>query len=481
MSLRHRHNAECRMQNVAAGRPLAFAARVLAPALFCLLHAACYMPLAAADAPKPDLAKATAAAREVAESQLSTARTRIANEHAAALKDMQAALAAANAARDRLIAAEGEAKTASDELAKRSREQERELTLIRQLADRAVVAARLGDGKDRALQGKPPLERLDAALAGFAARIAALPGRMGLKVGEETIIARNGRQVSAPVMRLGEARAIAIGSDDATRGVLERAADGSSWLVIGPSLPSVIAADTTVPRFIALDAAGSAAHQPGEVHRTLGEWIAAGRAFIWPIIAVFFIGIFIALERMAFLANRSVDPRRLVEVAGHLAHGDNAAATALVKNGRSPLDRVLAAGLAALSRPREAREAAVEQALIHETGQLTRGLPAIAVLAGVAPLLGLLGTVTGMIDMFAVIASQGSGNAKSLSGGISEALVCTQAGMLAAIPLLLLHAWLARLADKRSQLLEEAACGVLGLTDHGDAAVEPPRRDEVMA
>ena len=89
--------------------------------------------------------------------------------------------------------------------------------------------------------------------------------------------------------------------------------------------------------------------------------------------------------------------------------------------------------------------------------------------------------ITGMIDMFAVIASQGSGNAKSLSGGISEALVCTQAGMLAAIPLLLLHAWLARLADKRSQLLEEAACGVLGLTEHGDQPAAARPRQEVLA
>jgi biopolymer transport protein ExbB len=437
--------------------------------------------LIAADVAKPDLAKATTAARDAAEAQLASTRTRIADEQAALLKDMQAALAAANAARDRLISAEREAKSANDDLAKRTREQERELALIRQLADRAVVSARLGEGKDHALQGKPPLERIDAALAGIDARVAALPKRLALRVSDETIIARNGHQVTAPVVRLGEARAIAIGSDDATRGVLERAADGSSWLVIGPSLSSALAADPKAPTLIALDAAGSAAHQPGEVHRTLGEWLKAGRFFIWPILGVFLIGILIASERVVTLARRAVDPRRLVEVAGHLAHGDAAAASTVVANGASPLDRVLAAGLNALNRPREAREAAVEQALLHETGQLTRGLPAIAVLAGVSPLLGLLGTVTGMIDMFAVIASQGSGNAKSLSGGISEALVCTQAGMLAAIPLLLLHAWLARLADRRSQLLEEAACGVLGLTDHGDAPVAPSKRDEVVA
>ncbi|HEX3132946.1 MAG TPA: hypothetical protein VHX44_05105, partial [Planctomycetota bacterium] len=274
--------------------------------------------LIGADAAKPDLAKVTAAARDAAEAQLASTRTRIADEQAALLKDMQAALAAANAARDRLISAEREAKIASDDLAKRTREQERELTLIRQLADRAVVSARLGEGKDHALQGKPPLERVDAALAGIDARVAALPKRLALRIGDETIIARNGHQITAPVVRLGEARAVAIGSDDATRGVLERAADGSSWLVIGPSLPSVIAADPKAPTFIALDAAGSAAHQPGEVHRTLGEWLKAGRFFIWPILGVFLIGILIAIERVVALARRAVDPRRLVEVAGHL-------------------------------------------------------------------------------------------------------------------------------------------------------------------
>ena len=112
---------------------------------------------------KPDLTKATTSALAAAENQLSAARTRIAEEQTTLLKDMQAALTAANAARDRLVNAERDAKVANDDLAKRTREQERELTLIRQLADRAVVAARLGEDKDRALQGQLPLERLDTA------------------------------------------------------------------------------------------------------------------------------------------------------------------------------------------------------------------------------------------------------------------------------------------------------------------------------
>ena len=420
--------------------------------------------LTAAD-PSADLRAATLTARDQAQTQLEQARRRIADENEALLKEFQATLSDTNATRERLAKATQDAQAANEALAVRTKEQQREIAQIKSLFDRVVIAARLTSVAQHDLANKPTLEQLNTALSAIDQRLAALPKRLAMTLRDEPIIARNGQHVTAQVLHLGEARAIALGTDDASRGLLERTSDGSSWLVTGAKLSTQLTATKMIP----LDVTGTAAQQPGEVHRTLGEWIKAGRFFIWPIIGVFLLGMLIALERLVVLIKRRVDPRRLVEIAGHLARGDHAAATAAVSNGRSPLDRVLAAGLGALGRPREAREAAVEQALLSETGQLTRGLPAIAVLAGVAPLLGLLGTVTGMIDMFAVISAQGSGNAKSLSGGISEALICTQAGMLVAIPLLLLHAWLARLSDRRAQILEEAACGLLGLTEHGDA------------
>ena len=423
----------------------------------------CWSSLIAAD-PNADLRAATLTARDQALTQLEQARRRIADDNEALLKEFQATLSDTNATRERLAKATQDAQAANDALAVRTKEQQRENAQIKSLLDRVVSAARLTSVAQHDLANKPTSEQLNTALSAINQRLAALPKRLAMTLRDEPIIARNGQHVTAQVLRLGEARTIALGADDASRGLLERTSDGSSWLVTGAKLSPQLTATKVIP----LDVTGTAAQQPGEVHRTLGEWIKAGRFFIWPIIGVFLLGMLIALERLVALIKRRVDPRRLVEIAGHLARGDHAVATAAVSNGRSPLDRVLAAGLSALDRPREAREAAVEQALLSETGQLTRGLPAIAVLAGVAPLLGLLGTVTGMIDMFAVISAQGSGNAKSLSGGISEALICTQAGMLVAIPLLLLHAWLARLSDRRAQILEEAACGMLGLTEHGD-------------
>lgn len=413
-------------------------------------------------AAEPDLLAGSAAARVEAEQQLEAARRRIATEQAALLGELQAEIAAGAAIRERLATAEREAKAAAEDLAASERDHERDLAMAKQVVDRAAIAARLGTDA-----AGPSGARLEAAISALGQRLATLPRRLSLRLEDGPVIDRQGRIATVPVLHLGEARHVALGADPAARGLLERTADGGSWLVGGPALPDAVLPRDGRVRRVALDAAGTAARQGAEVHRSFPAWVAAGRFFIWPIFAVLAAGVILMLERTIVLARRRVEPARLAEVAGLLAAGDADAARRTVETGATPLDRLLRAGLGSMGRPREVREAAVEQVLLAETASLTRGLPAIAVLAGVAPLLGLLGTVTGMIDLFGVIAAQGSGSARSLSGGISEALICTQAGMLVAIPLLLAHAWIGRLADRRSQVLEEAACAMLGLGEGG--------------
>ncbi|MCB9552272.1 MAG: MotA/TolQ/ExbB proton channel family protein [Myxococcales bacterium] len=128
----------------------------------------------------------------------------------------------------------------------------------------------------------------------------------------------------------------------------------------------------------------------------------------------------------------------------------------------TPLARVLAAGLATIDAPPAAREAALEAALAAEDLRLDRGLRLLAVFAGVAPLLGLLGTVSGMIGTFDVIAVHGTGEPRLLSGGIAQALTTTQLGLMVAVPTLLAHAVLARLAERHRQALEAAAARIAG-------------------
>ena len=97
----------------------------------------------------------------------------------------------------------------------------------------------------------------------------------------------------------------------------------------------------------------------------------------------------------------------------------------------------------------------LDQYAMEELPALRRYLAVIAVLAAVAPLLGLLGTVTGMMNTFNVIAVFGTGNARGMAGGISEALITTQCGLLVAIPGLFMSAFLSRRADRIERALGE--------------------------
>ncbi|CAA9561775.1 MAG: MotA/TolQ/ExbB proton channel family protein [uncultured Truepera sp.] len=108
-----------------------------------------------------------------------------------------------------------------------------------------------------------------------------------------------------------------------------------------------------------------------------------------------------------------------------------------------PVARVLKAALARIPYGRPAVEAAFQEAYLSEEQSLTRGLRPLATIAQVATLLGLLGTVTGMITAFAEISQQGAGNPSVLAGGIGQALVNTAAGLFVAIPTILGHSYLA--------------------------------------
>jgi biopolymer transport protein ExbB len=105
----------------------------------------------------------------------------------------------------------------------------------------------------------------------------------------------------------------------------------------------------------------------------------------------------------------------------------------------SPLGSILAAGLSNAHLGREAMKSSIEEAASHVVHDLERYLNTLGTIAAVTPLLGLLGTVVGMIKVFTEIMAQGTGNASVLAGGISEALITTAAGLSVAIPALIMH------------------------------------------
>ena len=156
---------------------------------------------------------------------------------------------------------------------------------------------------------------------------------------------------------------------------------------------------------------------------------------MWPIILCSVISVSIILERLWTLQGRRVAPpdltRRIWQVIESGQVSDRVIA-ALEAN--SPLGRILAVGLANRHRQRAVMMERLEDAGRHVAHDLERFLNTLGTIAGVTPLLGLLGTVTGIIKAFNAIYAGGLGDPRLLSGGISEALITTAAGLGVAIP-----------------------------------------------
>lgn len=127
----------------------------------------------------------------------------------------------------------------------------------------------------------------------------------------------------------------------------------------------------------------------------------------------------------------------------------------------NPLGRVINAAEQANAEDSETLELVLDEAITREIPELEKGLSMIKLLAGVAPLLGLLGTVTGMIATFQSISLFGTGDPKLMASGISQALVTTMLGLCIAIPLLFLHSLLASRSRVASQILDEQSAGII--------------------
>lgn len=148
----------------------------------------------------------------------------------------------------------------------------------------------------------------------------------------------------------------------------------------------------------------------------------------------------ICIDRLVTLNPKTIAPPHLLAtVWKQLKKGelDNTRLRTLRQS--SPLGRILAAGLANAHHGRDVMKESIQEAAGHVVHDLERYLNTLGTIAAVAPLLGLLGTVVGMIDVFAEIMSQGTGNASALAGGISEALITTAAGLTVAIPAIVMH------------------------------------------
>jgi biopolymer transport protein ExbB len=179
------------------------------------------------------------------------------------------------------------------------------------------------------------------------------------------------------------------------------------------------------------------------------EQFQKGGPFMWPLLLCLVIGMAFIFERFYTLGRARTNVRALMgNVIGALRNEGFDAAISVCERTRGPIPAILHAGLRRSNISIEATEKAIESAGVVELSFLERGLLVLATIANVAPLLGFLGTVSGMINAFDAIAAADQVNAKLVASGISEALITTASGLIIAIPMSIGHNYFVSQIDR---------------------------------
>ena len=185
---------------------------------------------------------------------------------------------------------------------------------------------------------------------------------------------------------------------------------------------------------------------------------------MFPIILSSIVAMAIIGERLWSLQRKKIIPADLMAHIWQL-HRDNKLDDAAIRRIKvsSPLGRILAAGLLNRKYGREMMKVSIEEVGRQVAHELERYLNALGSIASITPLLGLLGTVDGIIRVFSDLAIGGMGDPAVLSNGISEALICTASGLTVAIPSLFFHRYFERLVDDHVVHMEENALRLIDI------------------
>jgi len=280
------------------------------------------------------------------------------------------------------------------------------------------------------------------------------------------IIGVDGMDKTGKLLRVGTFTA-AYRLDDGSLGFLRPGSDGSKLVAVqgdpGWKLSGIMndffdSKDTIFPVDISN---GAAFTRLAQEQKGVYEWLSAGGLLVWPIILVGIAALFLVVERFYSLSRiRGNSDRNMQTILKMVSDGKWEECREFCKEqSHYPTCRIIGHTLKHLGGTREIIENAFQEGLLKELPMLERFLPTLNVLAAVAPLLGLLGTVTGMINTFQIITVYGTGDPRMMSGGISEALVTTQLGLAVAVPIMILHHMLERRVDKIIGDMEEKGTG----------------------
>lgn len=206
------------------------------------------------------------------------------------------------------------------------------------------------------------------------------------------------------------------------------------------------------------------------------ELVQAGGWLMIPILLCSIISAAICVERFWTLRSPQIVPKNLLaQVWNWIKNNEMDNKKLRELRAGSPLGQILAAGIANHRRGREQMKEAIEEVASQVVHEMERYLNTLGTVAAITPLLGLLGTVIGMIKVFTAIRLEGTGNAAVLAGGISEALITTAAGLTVAIPSLFFYRFFQRKVDELVISMEQEALKLVEVLNTDRASM--PRGD----
>lgn len=250
----------------------------------------------------------------------------------------------------------------------------------------------------------------------------------------------DGQEIGTAEQRMGSLEPAVV----AFQNPLDKEAGSLSVLGVGGAFP--------------LDASLGNAHKVQALEETLWEHILKGGPIMWPIFAVAGAALLVALWKWISMALLGRPRKKDLEALwAAIASGNAALAKDKAQSIKGPVGRMLVAGVEHMHEPKELMDEVMYEVALHTRLKVNGLLPFIAISASSAPLLGLLGTVTGIMNTFTLMTVFGTGDVKTLSSGISEALITTEYGLIVAIPALIIHSFLSRKAKSITDDMDKAA------------------------
>lgn len=205
------------------------------------------------------------------------------------------------------------------------------------------------------------------------------------------------------------------------------------------------------------------------------DWFLKGGPVMVPLAVLSIVAVAIVIERLLVLREkRFLDPAQVAVVSQLLAARDFSRALAYCHQQEGPLATLVATLIDNRGAPYDELRELLEDTGRHQLRQLQRGLPGLATVVSAAPLLGLLGTVLGMIQVFEAVSLSGTTRGEMLAGGIAQALITTAAGLIIAIPALFLHSYLEARAESLVHAIEARTIEFLHLVRREQAPEGTP-------